>query len=85
MTKTIQMYRKKTNCQSSGWFRYDNYITNNINCSKNTLLAAICIWYLIDYLKYTVNIHAQLFRYLLCYMKPDTISIIISGITDLPL
>ena len=38
-----------------------------------------------NYLKYTINIHAQLFCYLLFYIKPDMVSIIISGITDLPL
>ena len=45
----------------------------------------IDIWYEINYLKYTNNIPARLFRNLLFYMQPDTISIIISGITDLPL
>ena len=39
----------------------------------------------INYLKYTNNIPAQFFHYLLFYMKQNTMSIIISGITDLPL
>ena len=38
--------------------------------------------YHISYLKYTNNIPAQFFRNLLFYMKPYTISIIMSGITD---
>ena len=42
-------------------------------------------WYNINYLKCTNNIPAQSFRYLLFYMIPDTISVIISGITDLHL
>ena len=41
--------------------------------------------YQIIYLKFTNNITAQLFHYLLFGMKLDAISIIISGITDLPL
>ena len=41
--------------------------------------------YHINSLKYTNNIPAQFFRFLLFYMKPDKIDIIISGITDLPL
>ena len=43
------------------------------------------IWYHINYLKYASNIHIQFFHYLLFYMKPDTIRIIIAGISDLPL
>ena len=38
------------------------------------------IWYHIKCLKYTNNNPAQFFRYMLFYMKPDTVSIIISGI-----
>ena len=37
----------------------------------------------IDYLKCTNNTLAQFLRYLLFYMKPDTINIIISGIVDI--
>ena len=39
------------------------------------------LWHHISYLKYTNIIPAQLFR----YMKPETITIIISGFTDLQL
>ena len=39
----------------------------------------------INYLKYTNNIPAELFCYLLFYIKSDTVSIIISGITHLSL
>ena len=35
-----------------------------------------------NYLKYTSNIPAQFFCYLLFYMEPNNYSIIISGITD---
>ena len=35
--------------------------------------------------KYISNILAQFFRYLLFYMKPDQISVIIYGIKDIPL
>ena len=38
------------------------------------------IWYHINYLKSTNNIPAKFFRYLLYYLKPDTVSIIISVI-----
>ena len=41
-----------------------------------------CIWYHINGLKYNNHITAQLFSYFLLYMKPDTVSIIISGITS---
>ena len=43
------------------------------------------IWYHINYLKYTNIIPAQLFRYLLFYMKAGTTNIIIYDITDLSL
>ena len=36
-------------------------------------------------IKYTNEIPAQFFHYLLFYMKPDMVSIIISGIKYLPL
>ena len=41
--------------------------------------------YQIHYLKYTSNIPVQFYRYLLFYMKPDTMYKVISGITQLPL
>ena len=51
-----------------------------------TLLARIKnIWNHINYLKSTNNMPTEFFHYLLFYMVPDTISIIISGITDLSL
>ena len=69
----------------SGWLSNDIYMMNNHFCSIK-LYEFLCngVWYhiLVDYLKYTNNIHAQFFRYLLFYMKPDDISIIISVITD---
>ena len=41
------------------------------------------IWYHIHYFKCTSNILGKCLYYLLFYMKPDTISIIISDIADL--
>ena len=42
------------------------------------------IFYFYVKFKYTNNIHAQFFRYVLSYMKPDVISIVISSSTDIP-
>ena len=41
------------------------------------------MWYHINNIKYTNTITTHFFHYLLFYMKPDTVSITISGITDL--
>ena len=43
----------------------------------------ICLTHILA--QYTKNIPDPVFQHLLFYMKPDTISIIISRITDLPL
>ena len=54
------------------------FLTEN----KLSVFSVVMI-YGITYIKYTNNIPAQLFCYLLLYMKPDNISIFISGITDI--
>ena len=49
------------------------------------LLNDIKLRYHVNCLKYTNNIPAHFLRHLLFNMKPDTICISISGITDLQL
>ena len=54
-------------------------MVNNTFCSvTEKKLLYNDIWYYANYLKYTNNI-LQFFQYLLFYMKPDMISIIISN------
>ena len=73
---------KKINCQSSGRFNNNIHMMNNICCSKTVYLADI-LWFVV--ITCTDNIPVPFFRYLLFDLKPDTIGIIISGFTNLPL
>ena len=78
LAKTIQIHSldilmKYFYCQSFGWFSNKISIMTNNFFSYNTLLAG----YHINYLKYTNNITAQYFRYLLFYMKVDRIYILL--------
>ena len=77
----------KINCQSYERFNnniddtYDELNTNFV--LQHFISCYVMIYaYHINYLRYTNSIAAQFFRALLFYMKPDTINISISGITD---
>ena len=58
---------------------------DNISFQYHFITCYVTIYgYYINYLKYTNNIPAKLFHYLLFYIKPYMINIIISGLTDHP-
>ena len=62
------------------------FFSNNIYNMMNNNFCSITLykWYQINYLKYTNNIPAELFRYMLFCMKPNMMSTIISGIKNFP-
>ena len=62
---------------SSGCISNNIYMTNDNLCTISIYYQLYNdIWYIVNNLKHTKSILAQVFHYLLFYMKPETISIL---------